>query len=67
MSRSKTAGNRTSESGWLNVQLSDRVNAKMREMAAKTRLTFTAIVENGIEREYDAWKATGWRDEGVGK
>ena len=54
---------RTSDSGWLSVQLGLEVNEKLREMAAKTRLSFTAIIENGIEREWEEWKRTGWRDE----
>lgn len=50
--------------GWLNVKLSHDVNSKLREMANKTRLTMTAIVENGIDREYAEWKAAGWKTEG---
>lgn len=52
-------------SGWLNVQLSSSPDAKLREMAAKTRLTLTVIVENALEREHAAWKASSRRAEGT--
>lgn len=42
--------------GWLNVKLPLDVNAKLREIAARTRLTLTAIVCNGIEREWEEFK-----------
>lgn len=43
--------------GWLSVRLPLDVDGKLREMAAKTRLSLTAIVCNGLEREYDHWKS----------
>lgn len=49
--------------GWLNVKLPLDVDAKLREMAEKTRLSFTAIVANGIDREWTEWKRTGWKTE----
>jgi hypothetical protein len=42
--------------GWLSVKLPLDVDAKLREMHKKTRLSLTAIVCNGIEREYTKWK-----------
>jgi hypothetical protein len=42
--------------GWLSVKLPLVINAKLREIAGKTRLSLTAIVCNGIDKEWDEFK-----------
>lgn len=50
--------------GWINVKLPLDVNDKLREMAEKTRFSLTAIVCNGIEKEWSKWKEMMGREGG---
>lgn len=47
--------------GWLSVKLPTDVNAKLREIHERTRLSLTAVVCNGIEHEWREWQRAGWK------
>lgn len=50
---------RTANEGWINVQLSEPTNSRLRQMVAESRpkVSLTAVIESAVEREWEVWEA----------
>lgn len=70
MTTHHTRAKRTANQGWINVQLSEGPNGKLREMIEKSRpqVSITAIIESAVEREWEVWNSrwAGEAGKGVG-